>query len=338
MIIAATDGSSLSNPGPAGWAWVIDDDRWAAGGWKEATNNQAELMAVLDLLNQTEPVQDEPLLIQCDSQYVINTISKWMAGWKRKGWKKADGKPVLNLDLVKQLDQAIQGRKVDFEWVKGHTGHPLNERADELARAVATAYQEGTVPETGPGFSVEMICSKSELIRPKSATTQSEPASFGTEAKNVEGVSPSEMALSEASVVDQVKESKPELPSPVEIQTRLQQLMEALSVPSREKARELITPDYSEVDSAGKPHSRNKTLAMLGAGRPVMRMPDQVTVEAIESLVPGLVLVRAQLVWAGRTGIQTTIWAKTDGKTSDDGPTQFGEQWNCRFRQVTMSN
>ena len=84
MITAAADGSSLANPGPAGWAWYIDDDRWAAGGWPHGTNNMGELMAVLDLLNSTAGT-DEELLVLCDSQYVINSLTAWLPGWKRRG-------------------------------------------------------------------------------------------------------------------------------------------------------------------------------------------------------------------------------------------------------------
>ena len=151
-IIAAADGSALGNPGPAGWAWYVDDSCWRAGGWPHGTNNQGELMAVLDLFRSTAHVPQEELRILCDSQYVINCITKWMPGWKRKGWRKADGKPVLNVDLLKDIDQAIIGRKYTFEWVKGHAGHPLNEAADERARAVATAYQQGVAHRAGPGF------------------------------------------------------------------------------------------------------------------------------------------------------------------------------------------
>lgn len=152
-ITAAADGSSLGNPGPAGWAWYVDDDCWASGGWPVGTNNMGELMAVLDLLQQTAHVE-EPLHVLCDSQYAINVISKWTAGWKKRGWKKADGKPVLNADLVKALDEAMRGRRVTFEWVRGHNGHDLNEAADQRARAAATAYQRGKQPDAGPGFTV----------------------------------------------------------------------------------------------------------------------------------------------------------------------------------------
>jgi len=155
-ITAAADGSALGNPGPAGWGWYVDQDRWAAGGWPHGTNNQGELTAVLDLLQQTEHT-GEDLLIYCDSQYVINSITRWMAGWKRRGWRKGDGKPVLNLELMQSLDAAMArarsaGRSVRFEWVKGHAGHPLNEQADRLANGAAAAYQAGEVPDPGPGI------------------------------------------------------------------------------------------------------------------------------------------------------------------------------------------
>ncbi len=153
MIIAAADGSALGNPGPAGWAWYVDDGCWASGGWPRGTNNMGELMAVLDLLQQTAHV-DEELHVFCDSKYVIDSVTKWMPGWRRKGWWKSDGKPVLNVELMKALDAAMEGRRdrVRFEWVKGHAGHVLNEAADQRANAAASAYQRGVEPDAGPGF------------------------------------------------------------------------------------------------------------------------------------------------------------------------------------------
>ncbi len=150
-ITASADGSALGNPGPAGWAWYIDDSTWGAGGWPHGTNNMGELKAVLELFRATAHVDDD-LHILCDSQYVINTITKWMPGWKRKGWRKGDGKPVMNLDLIKEIDEAIVGRRYTFEWVKGHIGHVMNEAADARARAAAEAYARKKAPDTGPGF------------------------------------------------------------------------------------------------------------------------------------------------------------------------------------------
>lgn len=153
-IVAAADGSALGNPGPAGWAWYVDETCWAAGGWPESTNNRGELTAVLELLRATAlaGLVGEELHIQADSQYVINSLTKWRHGWKKRGWRKADGKPVLNGDLMKALDIALEGRVVTFEWVRGHSGHPANERADDLARAAATAYQQRHQPDAGPGW------------------------------------------------------------------------------------------------------------------------------------------------------------------------------------------
>ena len=150
-ITAAADGSALGNPGPNGWAWYIDDDRWAAGGSPHGTNNQGELRAVLELLRATAGT-DEKLVIECDSRYVIDAVTKWMPGWKRRGWRKSDGGPVLNRDLLEGIDEAMRGRDVSFSWVKGHAGHPLNEAADERANAAARAYQKGEEPRRGPGF------------------------------------------------------------------------------------------------------------------------------------------------------------------------------------------
>ena len=150
-IIAAADGSALGNPGPMGWAWYIDDNSWAAGGAPYGTNNIGELTAVLELLRATAHTDDD-VLIHCDSRYVIDSITKWMPGWKKKGWKKADGKPVMNLEIIKALDREISGRSVRFEWVKGHAGHPLNEAADSRANGAAQAYQNGTPVNSGPGF------------------------------------------------------------------------------------------------------------------------------------------------------------------------------------------
>lgn len=177
-ITAAVDGSALHNPGPAGWCWYIDDSCWAAGGWKEGTNNRGELTALAELLRATAHIPDEPLFVLCDSQYVINSVTKWMPGWKRKGWKKRDGKPVLNVDILQDIDQLLVGRNIHLEWVKGHSGHDMNEAADQRARAAATAYQKGnTVPE-GPGFA-----GAASRAQANAASTKTPPAATSSEPK-----------------------------------------------------------------------------------------------------------------------------------------------------------
>lgn len=149
--VVAVDGSALGNPGPAGWAWYVDENCWAAGGWPNSSNNRGELTALLELLKATAPTNEE-LHVLADSQYVINSVTKWMSGWKKRGWRKSDKSPVLNADLMQAIDEAISGRKVSFEWVRGHSGHPLNEAADDKARAAATAYQHHSSVESGPGW------------------------------------------------------------------------------------------------------------------------------------------------------------------------------------------
>lgn len=149
--VVAVDGSALGNPGPAGWAWYVDENCWAAGGWPNSSNNRGELTALLELLKATAPTNEE-LHVLADSQYVINSVTKWMSGWKKRGWRKSDKSPVLNADLMQAIDEAISGRKVSFEWVRGHSGHPLNEAADDKARAAATAYQRHVSVESGPGW------------------------------------------------------------------------------------------------------------------------------------------------------------------------------------------
>ena len=149
--VVAIDGSALGNPGPAGWAWYVDENCWAAGGWPSSSNNRGELTALLELLKATAPTNEE-LHVLADSQYVIKSVTKWIAGWKANGWRKADKKPVVNVDLMQAIDKAITGRKVSFEWVRGHSGHPLNEAADDKARAAATAYQHHSSVESGPGW------------------------------------------------------------------------------------------------------------------------------------------------------------------------------------------
>lgn len=156
MLEVACDGSALGNPGPAGWAWVIDDERWAAGGWEESTNNRAELQAVIEILKATAHTHED-LLILADSKYVINSVTKWMPVWRLKGWKKANGQDVLNRDLMEELWEQVDaleksGRTLKFQWVKGHSNHELNEAADQRARAVATAIRDKTEPHLGPGL------------------------------------------------------------------------------------------------------------------------------------------------------------------------------------------
>lgn len=150
-IVASTDGSCLgTGRGPAGWAWFVDDGCWQAGGIKHGTAQQAELLAVLNLLTVTPA--DVPLHVLADSTYAINTCVKWRSGWKRRGWVTAGGKQVANLDIVMELDAHLTGRTVTFEWVKGHSGVYLNERADALCGQAALSAKRAESDILGPGF------------------------------------------------------------------------------------------------------------------------------------------------------------------------------------------
>ncbi|WP_329171781.1 ribonuclease H family protein [Streptomyces sp. NBC_01477] len=141
-IIAACDGASKGNPGPAAWAWVIADDRgepvrWEAGPLGTATNNVAELTALERLLTDVDP--DVALEIRMDSQYAMKAVTTWLPGWKRKGWKTSAGKPVANQELVVRIDALLTGRTVDFRYVPAHQvdGDRLNDFADRAASHAA---------------------------------------------------------------------------------------------------------------------------------------------------------------------------------------------------------
>lgn len=145
-VVAACDGASKGNPGPAGWAWVISDDaekpaRWEAGPLGKATNNVAELTALERLLAASDP--DVPLEIRMDSQYAMKAVTTWLPGWKRNGWKTAAGKPVANQDLVVRIDELLDGRSVEFRYVPAHQvdGDPLNDFADRAASQAASVQQ-----------------------------------------------------------------------------------------------------------------------------------------------------------------------------------------------------
>lgn len=132
--VIATDGACSGNPGKGGWAWVDElTGTTGSGGSKRTTNNIMELTAMLEALRYADP--DRTLLIRADSQYVINVVTKWGPGWRRKGWKKADGKPVANQELVAELLEAYEARKAKtrIDWVRGHDGDAGNEEADRLA-------------------------------------------------------------------------------------------------------------------------------------------------------------------------------------------------------------
>ena len=138
-----TDGACSGNPGPGGWGAVLRygaHERELSGGEAQTTNNRMELTAVIEALRLLkEPCEVE---LYSDSKYVIDALSKgWVYGWQKKGWKKSDNSPALNVDLWERLLPLLKYHEVEFVWVKGHAGHPENERCDRLAVAWYQNYQ-----------------------------------------------------------------------------------------------------------------------------------------------------------------------------------------------------
>ena len=140
-----TDGSCIPNPGPGGWGAILSYDgqeKELSGGDVDSTNNRMELMAAIKALEAlTRPMEVQ---LFSDSAYLKNGITQWITGWKANGWKTANKKPVENRDLWEHLDAVASIHQIDWQWVKGHAGHPMNERCDVLARSEAEKMaQEG---------------------------------------------------------------------------------------------------------------------------------------------------------------------------------------------------
>jgi ribonuclease HI len=139
-----TDGACSGNPGPGGWGAILrteghEKELW--GGEAATTNNRMELMAVIEGLNAVK--KPSTVTVFTDSRYVMDGAMSWLANWKRRGWKTADKKPVKNEDLWRALDDAMARHTLKWEWVRGHTGHVENERADALARGAIPGVSRG---------------------------------------------------------------------------------------------------------------------------------------------------------------------------------------------------
>lgn len=282
-MIAAADGSALGNPGPAGWGWYIDEQRWASGGWSHGTNNMGELTAVLDLLQQTAGA-DEELLIYCDSLYVINSVTKWMAGWKRKGWRKGDGKQVLNVDIMKALDTAMQGRRVSFEWVKGHTGHPLNEEADRLANAAAQAHSAGREPDSGPGFGSEATPSRLPSVTTPIESPPDEAADLFSAYEPAPSDEDRVISLERSLLSDDVRGDPAAVAS-------------------------LLHTDWHEVGRSGRLWTRDEMLAEIGP----LPSPTQLSVVSVDRISSDTIL----LVWRSDSddgsALRSSLWVRQLG-------------------------
>ncbi|MEZ5843256.1 MAG: ribonuclease HI [Hyphomicrobiaceae bacterium] len=143
-VVIYTDGACSGNPGPGGWGAILMSGphrKELSGGEAETTNNRMELMAAIEALGALKRPSEVELWT--DSAYLRDGITKWIFGWKRNGWKTADKKPVKNADLWQTLDAARLRHTIEWHWLKGHAGHPENERADELAREAIKAIRKG---------------------------------------------------------------------------------------------------------------------------------------------------------------------------------------------------
>jgi ribonuclease HI len=148
-LYAFTDGACSGNPGPGGWGALLQavegetvlKERELKGGERSTTNNRMELMAAISALEALE--RPSAITVVTDSAYVKNGVTGWIHGWKRNGWKTASKKPVKNAELWQRLDAAQARHDVTWEWVKGHAGHPENERADQLAREGMAPFKTG---------------------------------------------------------------------------------------------------------------------------------------------------------------------------------------------------
>lgn len=139
-----TDGACTGNPGPGGWAAILRSgahEKELFGGERATTNNRMELTAAIKAFEALKTPSE--VTIYTDSRYVMDGVTKWMVNWKRNGWRTADKSPVKNVDLWKRLDEALRQHTVHWHWVKGHAGHAMNERADQLARDGLIAARAG---------------------------------------------------------------------------------------------------------------------------------------------------------------------------------------------------
>jgi ribonuclease HI len=357
-ITAAADGSALGNPGPAGWAWYIDDQTWRAGGWPHGTNNMGELKAVLDLLEATAVDADQHLHVLCDSQYVINSVTKWMPGWKRKGWRKKDGKPVMNVDLLKAIDRALAGRSVEFEWVKGHAGHSMNEAADRRANGAAVAFSKKQDPDVGPGYRASEGAGVGTVdgtaggasggagspdgagpaeragaapgprlcLTPETSSADDLFSLFDADPEPAETPAAGEAAVaartaghpSTGASTGARGAADPDSAPFEEIVAREQVLLSDLLRKNPDRAAELLHPEFSEVGASGRAYDRRQVLESL-APVPGLRAREFVA----EEIADGVVLLRFITSDSRGTQRRASLWVRVEGS------------WLLRHHQAT---
>lgn len=143
LIHLFTDGACSGNPGPGGWAYLLRhpasaSEREGSGGEAQTTNNRMELRAVIEGLSALK--SRSRVVLTSDSKYVLDGMKSWLPNWKKRGWKTASKQPVKNQDLWQQLDALLARHDIDFHWIRGHTGHPENERCDQMAVEAAKPF------------------------------------------------------------------------------------------------------------------------------------------------------------------------------------------------------
>ena len=286
-----------------------------------------ELMAVLDLFRCTAHLPAEDLHILCDSQYVINSVTKWMPGWKRKGWRKSDGKPVMNVELLKEIDQALVGRKYKFEWVRGHAGHDLNEAADDRARAAATAYQQGVAVRQGPGFGAGAAAPAAQAA-PAAAQAATAAAQAAPEAAALSGqheLFGAPTLFDEPDLFSELDEDTTPAPgtdaSPEAIVEALER--ELLLPETRAdlgRTGVLLHPDFTEIGSSGRIWTRDAIMMSLEENPGA---PAELELLGADRLGEQTVLLTYRSHVRSGTALCSSLWVRD------------GAQWRLRFRQGT---
>jgi ribonuclease HI len=278
-----------------------------------------ELMSVLDLLRSTRDV-DEPLRVLCDSQYAINCCTRWIPAWKKRGWRKADNKPVLNLDLLKQLDAELAGRPVTFQWVKGHAGHPLNEKADDLARAAATAYQQGTPVASGPGYSKAPVTLRDlptdgDDIRVPEPDPEDDPALVPLPPEPLREAQPSLLTVP----YTVRKKELPDTALVVDLTELTREFISDRVQLDRERLNELMHPDYVAHLPGGVIRTKGSIMA-----RPAnLSGSIQLDVLGADRLAEDITLLRYKVKRNSQDFLCVMLWQRTAGT------------WQARFQQVT---
>jgi ribonuclease HI len=286
-----------------------------------------ELMAVLDLFRSTAHMPGEDLHILCDSQYVINSVTKWMPGWKRKGWRKSDGKPVMNVELLKEIDQALVGRKYKFEWVRGHAGHDLNEAADDRARAAATAYQQGVAVRQGPGFGA----AAGAVPEAPAPAAQAAPVAAQAPPRPAQGLAAQHQSFGGATLFDEPdlfseldEDVTPAPGTDASPEAIVEALERELLLPETRadlgRTGVLLHPDFTEIGSSGRIWTRD---AMMMSLEESPDGPAELEMLGADRLGEQTVLLTYRTHTRTGTALRSSLWVHD------------GAQWRLRFHQGT---